>query len=118
MRLSDSTTSRRWFCLSSSLVGRQGFEPWTLGLKVRCSDQTELPARGAYAAFLRKRHRYNHTRFADGCAGLLLGVELAPDQNPERPPVREAETARLPTFTIDQEGGWQREDPVVAGDTP
>ena len=27
-------------------MGRQGFEPWTLGLKVRCSDQTELPARG------------------------------------------------------------------------
>ena len=26
-------------------VSRQGFEPWTLGLKVRCSDQTELPAR-------------------------------------------------------------------------
>ena len=25
-------------------VSRQGFEPWTLGLKVRCSDQTELPA--------------------------------------------------------------------------
>ena len=26
-------------------VGRLGFEPRTLGLKVRCSDQTELPAR-------------------------------------------------------------------------
>ena len=26
-------------------VGRQGFEPWTLGLKVRCSNQAELPAR-------------------------------------------------------------------------
>ena len=29
---------------SPTRVGRQGFEPWTLGLKVRCSDQTELPA--------------------------------------------------------------------------
>ena len=27
------------------MVGRLGFEPRTLGLKVRCSDQTELPAR-------------------------------------------------------------------------
>ena len=26
-------------------VSRLGFEPRTLGLKVRCSDQTELPAR-------------------------------------------------------------------------
>ena len=25
-------------------VGRQGFEPWTPGLKVRCSDQAELTA--------------------------------------------------------------------------
>ena len=29
-----------------ALVGRLGFEPRTLGLKVRCSDQAELPARG------------------------------------------------------------------------
>ena len=29
------------------MVGRRGFEPWTLGLKVRCSDQAELPARVA-----------------------------------------------------------------------
>ena len=27
------------------MVGRLGFEPRTLGLKVRCSDQAELPAR-------------------------------------------------------------------------
>ena len=25
------------YCLPSSMVGRQGFEPWTRGLKVRCS---------------------------------------------------------------------------------
>ena len=29
-------------------VSRQGFEPWTLGLKVRCSGQTELPAQRRY----------------------------------------------------------------------
>ena len=28
-------------------MSRLGFEPRTLGLKVRCSDQTELPAHGA-----------------------------------------------------------------------
>ena len=27
-------------------MSRVGFEPTTLGLKVRCSDQTELPAQG------------------------------------------------------------------------
>ena len=32
-------------------VGRLGFEPRTLGLKVRCSDQTELPARRRDARF-------------------------------------------------------------------
>ena len=37
--------ARRWYLFQCTVVGRQGFEPWTLGLKVRCSDQTELPAR-------------------------------------------------------------------------
>ena len=37
------------------VVGRQGFEPWTLGLKVRCSDQTELPARGQAGVIRRCR---------------------------------------------------------------
>ena len=30
--------------VAKTMIGRQGFEPWTPGLKVRCSDQTELTA--------------------------------------------------------------------------
>ena len=40
--------ARRWYLFQCTVVGRLGFEPRTLGLKVRCSDQTELPARGPY----------------------------------------------------------------------
>ena len=41
-----SRKPRNAFIVGRRVVGRQGFEPWTLGLKVRCSDQTELPALG------------------------------------------------------------------------
>ena len=36
-----------------TLVGRLGFEPRTLGLKVRCSDRTELPAHKRGTSILR-----------------------------------------------------------------
>ena len=43
-KLLKNSHSRRPTNLSYSVVGRQGFEPWTPGLKVRCSDQAELTA--------------------------------------------------------------------------
>ena len=39
VRLSGRTTSRRWFCLSSSLVGRGGLEPPASALSEQCSNQ-------------------------------------------------------------------------------
>ena len=41
LRRSSSTAV---FAVQYIMVSRLGFEPRTLGLKVRCSDQTELPA--------------------------------------------------------------------------
>ena len=68
-------TIQRRFCLPYTLVGRLGFEPRTLGLKVRCSDQTELPAQawtglfGAVAALiLPTGERPAQGRSSSGCS--------------------------------------------------
>ena len=44
---SEIEDERNSHSIPKMMVGRQGFEPWTLGLKVRCSNQAELPARAA-----------------------------------------------------------------------
>ena len=42
---SELEEERNLNSIPEMVVSRLGFEPRTLGLKVRCSDQTELPAR-------------------------------------------------------------------------
>ena len=44
-------------------MGRQGFEPWTPGLKVRCSDQAELTAlRTGPLLYVTPHHLFNDIR--------------------------------------------------------
>ena len=44
------------------VVGRQGFEPWTPGLKVRCSDQAELTALNEKHPIVRLSYYYFQRR--------------------------------------------------------
>ena len=49
---SEIEEKRNLNSIPKMVVGRQGFEPWTPGLKVRCSNQTELTAPGCRGPLL------------------------------------------------------------------
>ena len=54
-------------------MGRQGFEPWTPGLKVRCSDQAELTALNVGKLLYGSTHWLSMRRWRFGASPLPLG---------------------------------------------
>ena len=84
-----SVSRRRPSCTANKIVGRQGFEPWTPGLKVRCSDQAELTALNVGKLLYGSTHWLSMRCWRFGTSPLPLGGD---DGGRRRAPTRDAPT--------------------------